>query len=123
MLGPVLLVDNEILLSDADGTTGREYFYEVPFAALANTVYVEFMLQGLSTSGTVDIDLEDSISGFFWEDTSQAWTAITDTDSGGVYRSAGTFATRARLKVTVSGSAGTTQKKVVAKIYVSGKPF
>lgn len=121
MLGPLTLIADSSLQSDADGTTARKYYFDIPFAALAKALFVEYKAT-LPANAAVDFEIEDSVSGETWDSTGQGWSQVTSSGAD-VLRSASTFATKARLRVTVSGTSGTTAKTAQLRVFVSGKPF
>ena len=123
MLGPLQLTEEEVLVSDADGTTGRSYYWEIPFASLGHRFFVEYDFASLTSAGTIDMDLEHSVSGRTWKSAlSTAWSQLTQSGDG-VLKSDDDVANRARLKVTIGGSSGSAQKSTTASLWVSAKPF
>lgn len=122
MLGPEQLAYDLQLASDSDGTGDRVAYFEVPFAAHCEHLYFEAVIKNLTSDGRISFDLEHSVSGENWKSTGQSWSAMTG-DGVEVLATSGTFATRARFVVTISGDSGAAQKLALLRLWASGKPF
>ena len=54
MLGPIVLAESLSLNGDANGTTSRSYYFDIPFAGMSKRIFVEYALSSLTGSGTVE---------------------------------------------------------------------